>query len=283
MLSANTLFHFTKDVNVLSKILINGFRPSYCKEDFSFLKDNTIFNCYYVPMVCFCDIPLSQIKNHSDKFGKYGLGMSIDWTIKNGISPVSYVSAGTSDIYYALAGLEGLFLISSIDKGSSIDPLEQMAAANVLTGYVYSIIRVLGYIKSYKNIDRASGLITKYYDEKEWRYLAGFSPFPDRNPHYLRIPDFATIVKNEMFEIYDSIYQGLYNLTPIDALNLGRECISDKYLKFELSDLKYIIVRHENDIFGLRNVLMSNDRFSNTDIEKIISRTITYNQIRDDF
>jgi len=43
-----------------------------------------------IPMVCFCDIPLSQLVSHIDTYGKYGLGMSKEWGIKKGLNPVIY-------------------------------------------------------------------------------------------------------------------------------------------------------------------------------------------------
>ena len=87
-LSSNSLFHFTSKFEYLKDILLNGFWPRYCIEygwgtsiDFA------------LPMVCFCDIPLSLIEDHTKFYGNYGIGMKRSWAreLKN-ITPVQYIN-----------------------------------------------------------------------------------------------------------------------------------------------------------------------------------------------
>jgi len=40
-------------------------------------------------MVCFCDIPLSNIQDHTKDYGKYGIGMYKGWA-KDKIAPITY-------------------------------------------------------------------------------------------------------------------------------------------------------------------------------------------------
>ena len=74
-ISSNSLFHFTSKDSLL-KILESSFRPSYSRETLYF-NDSEIR--VLVPMICFCDIPLSQINNHIATYGEYGIGMSKEW------------------------------------------------------------------------------------------------------------------------------------------------------------------------------------------------------------
>ena len=43
-----------------------------------------------IPMVCFFDIPLSQISEHSAKYGKCANGIKKEWAIQQGVTPVLY-------------------------------------------------------------------------------------------------------------------------------------------------------------------------------------------------
>ena len=92
--SANTLLHFTRNAENLINILIDGFYPRCCMENLEFIynhgTDQLATTGFAIPMVCFCDIPLSQISNHVEKYGGYALGLSKEWGESNGINPVMY-------------------------------------------------------------------------------------------------------------------------------------------------------------------------------------------------
>ena len=64
-LSSDTLFHFTNWENLV-RILEEGFYSRFSLERVSFLKGKPAD--FAIPMVSFCDIPLSQIKNHVKNF-----------------------------------------------------------------------------------------------------------------------------------------------------------------------------------------------------------------------
>ena len=88
---SHTLFHFTDKIETLKLILMNGFWPRFCLEDVSWLKYPD-FDFIAYPMVCFCDIPLSRVNEHVSFYGEYGLGLTKDWAVRNGITPVQYIS-----------------------------------------------------------------------------------------------------------------------------------------------------------------------------------------------
>jgi len=79
-ISANTLFHFTSSMENLLGILTNEFQPRYCLEDFNVLMAGRTPNLetheFAIPLVSFCDLPLSQIGFHLSVYGDYGIGMT---------------------------------------------------------------------------------------------------------------------------------------------------------------------------------------------------------------
>ena len=75
-LTPNTLIHFTDTKDKLKSILQDNFRVFNCKEVVALdVKQAT----YYAPMVSFCEIPLSQVKEHLSKYGNYGIGLTREW------------------------------------------------------------------------------------------------------------------------------------------------------------------------------------------------------------
>lgn len=89
------LFHFTPKYEYLISIVKNGFRMSPCREKIAGLPEE-IYNIeHIIPMVCFTDIRLHQILEHSSKYGKFGIGVSKNWAIENGAQPMIYMNEKT--------------------------------------------------------------------------------------------------------------------------------------------------------------------------------------------
>jgi hypothetical protein len=153
-ISSNTLFHFTNRYDSLINILENYFRPHYCLEDFNVIfpgepEDNLRLA---IPMVSFCDIPLSQSQQHLDTYGGYGIGLTKEWAKRNGITPVLYT--------YAESILAG-FLRHMIKETQRLDE----------RGFLYDILQ---FVKPYKGLlRRADGIKENvlFYNEREWRYV----------------------------------------------------------------------------------------------------------------
>jgi hypothetical protein len=71
-LSSNSVIHFTKNLKSFNGILSNNFEIRYCRE--TLITKNRTFD-FLTPMVCFCDIPFSQIIDHIKNYGAYGIGL----------------------------------------------------------------------------------------------------------------------------------------------------------------------------------------------------------------
>ena len=83
---SNSFFHYTQKYDVLVEILKKGFVGSYANEQFP--KSNGTIGHLYIPMISFCDIPLSQLQYIV--YGNYAIGMSRVWGNDQPLCPVSY-------------------------------------------------------------------------------------------------------------------------------------------------------------------------------------------------
>jgi len=157
--SANTLFHFTRQRGDLVSILQNGFYPSYSLEDLSAILPADRITAVRVPMVCFCDILLSQIGKHIEYYGEYGIGLrKKEWGMQRGISPVVYVDRESrtatlmSQVVYDVVKMK-------------------LPAESPLRERLFDFCK---YIKAYDglvlNRETKEMETRKFYDEREWRY-----------------------------------------------------------------------------------------------------------------
>lgn len=175
--SSNTLFHFTKDnpkhpgiKNIIS-ILKTGFEPRRCKEDYNFIfsepqpKENLI---RYIPMVCFCDIPLSRAKIHMENYSNYGIGLKKKWGIENRISPVLYIppiqkKTPLDDFHKSFFGR----IAQILKMNKELDKYDNK-----------NLFGILNMVKPCKGKLRKNGKDICFYDEREWRFLPDV-PFND--------------------------------------------------------------------------------------------------------
>lgn len=139
----NHIVHYLDNFKILLKILKDGFAPSYCLE-------NTISSEYYIPMVSFCNIPLKDVDQYM-RYGKYGIGMSLDWALKNGISPVVYIHENTP-----FKDFSKKLFYSCLNKND----------INYFDVILNATLPTIQFFKNWKTIYKGKEIIT--YHEREW-------------------------------------------------------------------------------------------------------------------
>ncbi len=157
--STNTLFHFTRSVHDLINILKFNFRPHHSLEDYNVILPGVTETPLDVlelaiPMVSFCDIPLSSVGEHTEKYGSYAIGLTKDWGKKNSLSPVLYTH-GASLIAKSIWRL--------FDKTAELDEDSQ--------NDFHTILRFLKPCDG--NLWRGERVTRNinFYNEREWRYV----------------------------------------------------------------------------------------------------------------
>jgi hypothetical protein len=252
-ISSNCLFHFTPKKEHLINILEENFIPRYSFENvrLSNLRDDEIFESG-IPMVCFCDISLSQINNHIKTYGNYGIGMTKEWGIKNKLNPIIYINP---DSYIAgtiskLAESVNNALCENLNETSKSICDEYMNTLNFLKPYDGDFKRGR---KTFKNV--------RFYDEREWRFVPKISIASEYE---------STISKKEF--------------NNPEVLQQANNKMVDFRLKFEPKDIKYIFLKNENEIHQmvekLRNIKQG---FSSKEIDILTSKILTTQQIEEDF
>lgn len=175
------LFRFSKDFESLKKVLKNGIYPNYCEEDLSF--DNTQF-VIGIPMICFCDIPITLLDEQTTRYGLYGIGLSKEWGINHEVSPVMYIA--NDDIIKSMC--YHIQRESDFRKNVSSDEFKQDLIKALIQGNQIEIImeqikaevehsvntKIVGYFKKYEGEYKNRNIIN--YLENEWRYIV-----PDEN------------------------------------------------------------------------------------------------------
>ncbi|MBN8707238.1 MAG: hypothetical protein J0L62_15305 [Bacteroidetes bacterium] len=168
-LSSNSLFHFTNSFDNLTSIIENGLFPRYVIEDYAAL-DSAIPRLA-IPMICFCDIPLTHSLDHIGEYGKYGIGLSKEWALTKDLNPVTYLTTN--------AELRGIYDRLFIESNES----------NGFTNITNEIIK---YIKPYRGQSTKNNKQKIFYDEKEWRFIYRNSDLKNFKPILIE-PEFGQI------------------------------------------------------------------------------------------
>ena len=249
-LSSNSIIHFTKSLANLNGILKSGFSVKYCRETIVTRKRNFDF---LIPIVSFCDIPFSQITNHINNYGCYGIGLKKTWAEKHGLNPVLYVEkeSNLSDVFFGH--------IYNVHAG----PDKSLKKLSLKEKYNYDVFR---YLKNYQSdLQRNGKKLMKNYrfsDEREWRHVL------DINSPELMLANLK--------DVKPTLVQ--------EAKKMLNELIKNEVLIFEPEDINYIIIKKESERDNIiRNLENIKGKFPMEQVKRLTSRILSAEQIRSDF
>jgi hypothetical protein len=240
-ISAKTLFHFTPKIEYLMSILDNGFFPRYCLESNFIMID---VDRWAIPMVCFCDIPLSNTKEHIGKYGNYCIGLSKEWAIQKGLSPILYTTLN-SNLSKSLIAQRKIILERLKNKDVNF-------SSEIYDRLLYTSFFVKEY-EGYQNKKLKYENCIRFYDEREWRYVPSIMDFKD-NTHPPMISEKIVFDNNKL-----SIYNEKMQICS---------------LKFKIEDIKYIILPTEKDIIEFSNKIFQGN---------LRNKILSFEKIFDDF
>ena len=173
-----SLVHYTKEYKTIEKILLNGFRYSYCEEKF-------IIPSLWIPMICFCNIPFEFTKKHREEYGSYAIGLNKENLLnkeKRFLNPVIYchsewLKTGLSSLNKEYNAIMNEIAVSIeptncpnccvVTNGHSALIAAKHSEALITRELSYSI---LGFTKPYADI-LENGNLKENYLENEWRFV----------------------------------------------------------------------------------------------------------------
>ena len=247
-LSSNSIIHFTNTKEKLKGILTENFKIKYCREEITFSDEIQV--SFAAPMVSFCDIPFSEVKNHISNYGPYGIGLTKEWAERNGLNPVLYLDKKSS-LAKSYWSIYDNYLLQSKKKIIELNLEEN------------SMLDLLRYMKNYQNdLVRAGNVIRNYRfsDEREWRYV------PTISEDYFMVLDAAS---------YDTEEKKIAENNKLINLRL----------EFEPNDIKYIIIENDTEISEFLDILRTSKgkKYSYSEVERLMTRLMTTEQIVSDF
>ena len=259
-ISSNTLFHFTDKIENVIGILKEGFRPHFCLEDLNFiLPDEPTEDLEWaIPMVCFCDVPLSQSKTHRKTYGNYGIGLSKEWGKNNKISPVFY-SHQNSAIIDTIRQM-WINAVRDLEKSGGQQDVDDHGKGFDDVYGVYCFTKSDEGRRWINKGKRYSEETVSFYDEREWRFV----PMHEDRFEY-------GLPKKQFLDGTEQSY-------------VNQELGKLSGLHFELSDIKYIIVSNDDEIVRIITEIEKNmGGHSQDDIKLLSSRVISAKHIDEDF
>ncbi len=150
---SNSFFHYTTQEGLLG-ILQEGFKATYCKEQFK-NKEGEI-KYIGIPMISFCDIPLSLLSEVVYGDRGYAIGMKREWGLKKCLIPVFYYSPSENSMSTKLLQ----------------DSCSKFYANQIHSGDAQ--YTMLGISKPYEKFEDEAyikGRKKENYQEREWRKI----------------------------------------------------------------------------------------------------------------
>lgn len=232
---SKSLFHFTRSLDALKGILVEGIKPKYCLEDVSWISGNNPDYVAY-PMSSFCDIPLSRISDHTKFYGGYGIGLTKRWGLRNSLNPIIYCSP------------EGHIHDLTHDFAKAHSEIDDEDIKKKIKGYFFKVTSLAKPLTGTMVVNGTP--VTKdFYQENEWRYIPDSGRFlvedkfeEQRDEKNKEIENLSLRFSPEdvryIFVSYDSEIPAL-----VDYINQNMG-------GFSLNDLKIL----QSRIFSLENI-----------------------------
>lgn len=248
--SASVLCKYMKKLDYLKEILSNrAIFPRYYEESIEYLGINGLDKIAF-PMVCFCDINFSKIDSHVEYYGEYGICLTKKWGVRKGIQPIQYVNPQSN----LIREFSDLFAPNFNREMSDVEKKHK----DYLVHQLLYMKPIFGQMR--RNEDYHEKI---FMDEREWRWIP---KVPNNSELPLTIPRGRVGVENA-YQFYSS----------------GIKEVEELWLKFEIEDIVYLIVKNNECRDELIGYITELDNLSDRERLILISKIIVYEDMKKDW
>jgi Putative abortive phage resistance protein AbiGi, antitoxin len=272
-ISTSSIFHFTNSYETIISILEEGFRVTYCLEEYE-LGNGTVE--LGISMISFADIPLAQLNQSVSNYGSYCIGLSKEWAAKKHINPVLYMDQNSYlsqvfcdylDLIQSKPDINVKYEYNEVEEGKVeikyIGNNENEIALKMMNGLLTFIKNSNGTLRR-RNQPEVPNF--NFYAEREWRYVPSEQDFNEARFTYIPI-----LQKKSIDDWRDK--DGTKQFIP--RLNLN----------FIAQDITHIIVSSEDEVIDLISKLKSQTHlFQNEgELELLFTKITTFDKLKSDY
>lgn len=238
---SSILLHHTRKYEDLLSILTNGLKVCYSKEHFT-----TDFYAA-IPMICFCDMPISRLSEHIDSYGSYAIGFNkrrLMQKYTHFLNPVNYL---ISEKQMKIAEMIRKKALENVQKDKDSHPASSLEELDKSIVSYNDASYLIGFMKPYGNFRKEK----EYYRECEWRFLL------------------AENVKFKTGECYNWIWEEEeYNKWHKEYIESGRILESNlPIMTFDIDDIDVIILKSTTERYPFINYVMDLTKFGGKDLQ----------------
>lgn len=249
---ADTLFNFMQELNFLITTVKNKMlSPRYCEEDIRYLNIKGLERLA-IPMKCFCDINLHKISEHLQWYGYYGIAFSKEWGMKQGIQPIQYINPNSNLCKDFSQAFSSALTIKSKKQTKAMKQMKNFMLHEIM------------FYKPYSGVMKRNNEETQekcFTDECEWRFV------PD-----VTVCNFAQVIHNE----------NIFNAGILREMSDSMCGLSEISLKFEYEDIKYIIIKTNEDFIKFTEEI-KNIKLTDLQAYELVSKIIVWDNAKGDF
>jgi hypothetical protein len=275
-ISADWLYHYTRNIESLKGILSTGFRYSRLEEALPY-GGGTHGQASYA--VCFCDLTLTDTELHRTLYGSLAIALTKEWGIRNGVSPVRYVhstSPGTDINYRFVKTLKydsDEAFSDATERALRVTTRMRSVRDYVGAGNEISFPFMVNANVEQKYFNELAEIVTNTTDEKAAIFRHTFEALS----HYIQILHNELEIRDHFMRVYEEFSDNtlvrryderewraswLPSREEFEQLRLNgiprgmRHQLGDEFnIKFDDSDVKHIIVSNKNEKANLESYL----------------------------